>query len=84
MYFGAWYKFNVNLVIKNNEKTPNKDRMLVGTLAGEGVCVCARYWLNHGVHIMYKYSMDVLMINTSVGEGVRIWYALGIPLEHRY
>ena len=47
--------------------------MLVDTLAGEGVCVCARLLLIME-YIMYKYGMDAHMINTSVGEGVRIWY----------
>ena len=74
----------MNLVIKNNEKTPQQERVLVDNLAGEGVHVCARLWLNHGVHIMYKYGTAVLMINTSVGESVRIWYTVGIPFEHRY
>ena len=34
--------------------------------------------------MMYNYGTDVLIINTSVGEGVTIWYTVGIPLEHWY
>ena len=45
MYIGVWYKLNVDLVTKNNEKTPQQERVLVDTLSGEGICVCARLWL---------------------------------------
>ena len=72
-----------DLVIKNNEKTPQQKRILLDTLAGEGVCMCEAP-VNHGVHIMYKHGMDVLTMNTSVGESGRIWYTVGITLEHRY
>ena len=62
MYIGVCYKFNVKLVIKNNEKRTQPERVLVDTLEGKDACVCARLQLNCGVHIMYKCSMDVLTI----------------------
>ena len=84
MCSGVQYKFNVNLVIKKNEKIPEQERVLGDTLSEEGGHVCARLWLNHGVHIIFKYGMDVLMISTLVGEGVRTWCTVGISLERRY
>ena len=45
MLSGVWYEFNVNLVIKNNDKTPQQERVLVDILAEDGAIVCARLWL---------------------------------------
>ena len=52
---GCTLKFNVNLVIKNNEKTPQHERVLVDTLAGEGNCVCV---LGSG-HSLSTYNVQV-------------------------
>ena len=50
---GVQYELNVKLVIKNCEKTPQQERVLA--------CIC-KTPINHGLHVMCKFGMDVLMI----------------------
>ena len=42
MYIGVQCKFNVNLIIKNDKKTPQQEKVLVDTFTGEGVHVYAK------------------------------------------
>ena len=67
------------------ECTVMNDMNSLWHLVGEGICACWAPWDYEGtcdvhVHVVRMYSW----LNTSVGECVRIWYTVVIPLEQRY
>ena len=70
MDISVWYEFNVNLVIKNNEKTPySREYSLTPQQERELVCVCQAP-VNHGVHVVFNYDADVTHDKTAQYERV--------------